>query len=230
MSPFLTPPLSPLGALRAVILALLAALLLALPAPPALALQTVPSPPGAAPVDPAALSRAVNEMEQLDRLRISLASQLEGRTEAPTLQTMKEVCRPVGQRAAAIGEENGWTVRQVATKFRNPDHAPASDQEREVIDLFRRHPGIQGLWEPATTEQGAGISYYRRIDVQPSCLACHGGRDGRPAFVKENYPQDRAFDFRPGDLRGMYAVFLPVAQERQSSPGTQGRIAGVVAR
>jgi hypothetical protein len=164
------------------------------------------------PVDSAALSKAVLAMEQLDQMRISLASTLEGRTEEPTMETMKEVCRPVGMRAVAIGKENGWQVRQVASKFRNPDHAPASAQEREVIDLFHRHPEINGLWEPATAEQSAGLNYYRRINVEPSCLACHGTKASRPAFIKDNYPNDKAFDFKVGDLRGMYAVHLPAVE------------------
>ncbi len=165
------------------------------------------------PVDSAALSKAVVAMEQLDQMRISLAASLEGRSEEPTMETMKEVCKPVGMRAVAIGEENGWQVRQVATKFRNPDHAPANAQERQVIDLFNRHPEINGLWEPAAGEQGAGLNYYRRINVETSCLACHGTKASRPAFIKDNYPEDKAFDFKPGDLRGMYAVILPHVSE-----------------
>jgi hypothetical protein len=167
---------------------------------------------GEAPVDPAVLARAVDQMEQLDRMRIALASSLENSSAEPTMDTMREVCMPVGKRAMAIGRENGWGVRQVASKYRNPDHAPAGPQETGVIDLFARHPEITGLWEPATGEQGAGVNYYRRIDVQASCLACHGSKDSRPAFVKEKYPADRAFNFKPGDLRGMYAVFIPEVQ------------------
>lgn len=161
------------------------------------------------PVDSTALAKAVVAIEQLDQMRISLASTLEGRTEEPTLETMKEVCKPVGMRAIAIGKENGWQVRQVATKFRNPDHAPANVQDRQVIHLFNRHPEINGLWEPDRNEQGAGLNYYRRINVEPSCLACHGTKANRPVFVKANYPDDKAFDFKPGDLRGMYAVHMP---------------------
>ena len=169
-----------------------------------------PAAQGEAPVDPAVLARAIDQMEQLDRMRISLASSLEENREEPTMETMREVCMPVGRRAMAIGEENGWTVRQVADKYRNPDHAPSGHQEREVIDLFDRHPGINGLWEPASAEQGAGVNYYRRIDVQPSCMACHGSKDSRPAFIKDKYgDNDRAFNFKPGDLRGMYAVWIP---------------------
>lgn len=179
-----------------------------LTARPGTALAAEASPP----VDSAALAKAVVAMEQLDQMRISLASTLEGRTEEPTLETMKEVCKPVGMRAIAIGKENGWQVRQVASKYRNPDHAPANTQEREVIDLFSRHPEINGLWESAVAEQGAGLNYYRRINVEPSCLACHGTKASRPAFIKDNYPDDKAFDLAVGELRGMYAVHLPEVQ------------------
>lgn len=204
MAQILLPSLRRLAltALASLAMVLLGALLLTL------------SPPAAqadAPVEPAALAKAVVAMEDLDRMRIALASTLEGSSEEPTQQTMKEVCKPVGMKAAAIGEENGWQVRQVAAKFRNPDHAPVGAQEREVIDLFHRQPAITGLWQPATAEQGAGVNYYRRINVEPSCLACHGTKASRPAFVTENYPADRAFDFKAGDLRGMYAVFIPEA-------------------
>jgi hypothetical protein len=70
---------------------------------------------------------------------------------------------------------------QEVDRFRNPDHG----------------------------RTGCGANDDRRIDVEPSCLACHGTKASRPAFVKENYPADRAFDFKAGDLRGMYAVFIP---------------------
>jgi hypothetical protein len=80
--------------------------------------------------------------------------------------------------------------------------ASSSKQEREVIDMFHRHPGINGLLETASAEQGACVNDYRRIDVQPSCMACHGSKDSRPAFIKNKYgDHDRAFNFKPGDLR-----------------------------
>ena len=95
-------------------------------------------------------------MEQLDRMRISLASTLEGSTEEPTMDTMREVCMPVGKRAMAIGQENGWTVRQVASQYRNPDHAPAGAQETEVIDLFAKHLEINPEVQAALAQAGAG--------------------------------------------------------------------------
>jgi hypothetical protein len=91
-----------------------------------------------------------------------------------------------------------------------------------VLDLFHRQQAITGLWQPATTEQGTGVNYYRRINVVPSCMACHGTKASRPAFVKENYPSDKAVNFKVGDLRGMYAVFIP---DKQSAPATLVNVA-----
>lgn len=88
-----------------------------------------------------------------------------------------------------------------------------------MIELFHRQPGITGLWQPATAEQGAGVNHYRRINVEPSCLACHGTTASRPAFVKDNYPDDKAFDFQVGDLRGMYAVFIPETPQTRDTLG-----------
>lgn len=53
----------------------------------------------------------------------------------------------------------------------------------------------------------------------PSCLACHGMKTSRPNFVKESYPDDRAFEFKVGDLRGMYAVFIPELQQAHDALG-----------
>jgi hypothetical protein len=212
--PHLLLPLRTLvrSALAAVALGVLAAVLLCATPPVHASLAR-------SPVEPTELASAVAEMEQLDRMRVALASSLEGQSDVPTIETMKEVCKPVGMKAMAIGKEHGWQVRQVASRYRNPDHAPGNGQERDVIDLFQRHPEITGLWQPATAEQGAGVNYYRRIDVLPSCMACHGSKQSRPAFVKANYPDDKAFDFKAGDLRGMYAVHLPEVQAALAAAG-----------
>jgi phage gp36-like protein len=69
-----------------------------------------------------------------------------------------------------------------------------------------------GFWDSETIDSQQGTRYYRRINVESSCLACHGCKNARPQFVKDKYPQDLAFDFNVGDLRGMYSVFIPYLQ------------------
>lgn len=159
--------------------------------------------------NPTELGRAVQEIESLDAMRSGLASSLEGRTEEPTMQTMKEVCRPVGMRAMQLSQENGWQVKQIAKKYRNPAHAPDNLHAQIALAKFEQDPELVGFWDRETIDGEAGTRYYRRINVEASCLVCHGLKDRRPQFVKDNYPQDLAYNFNVGDLRGIYAVFIP---------------------
>jgi hypothetical protein len=169
-----------------------------------------PAPASAAPIipNPDELVQVVQEIESLDAMRSGLASSLEGSTEVPTMQTMKDVCRPVGMRAMQLSQEHGWQVKQVAKKYRNPDHAPGNPHDQMALAKFDQDPELIGFWGRATVEDQAGTRYYRRIDVEASCLACHGLKELRPQFVKDGYPQDLAYNFNVGDLRGMYAVFI----------------------
>jgi len=178
----------------------------------AIALLTFYPSPAQAQTNPAELAKAVQEIEALDSLRSGLASTLEGRTEEPTMQTMKEVCKPVGMRAMQLSEENHWQVKQIASKYRNPAHAPDNLRSKIALARFEQNPDLVGFWDRETLEGQEGTRYYRRINVEASCLACHGSKNSRPQFVKDTYPQDLAYDFHVGDLRGMYAVFMPDMQ------------------
>lgn len=46
--------------------------------------------------------------------------------------------------------------------------------------------------------------------MEAACLACHGEKDSRPEFIKEKYPDDRAYGFKKGDLRGVISVLIPL--------------------
>ncbi|WP_253188075.1 DUF3365 domain-containing protein [Leptolyngbya sp. 'hensonii'] len=162
-----------------------------------------------AQTNPSELSRAVQEIELLDTMRSELASTLEGKTEEPTMQTMKEVCYPVGMRVMQLSQENGWQVKQIASKYRNPAHAPDDLHAKLALAKFQQDQDLVGFWERETINNQPGTRYYRRINVEQSCLVCHGLKDGRPQFVKEKYLQDLAYNFRVGDLRGMYSAFIP---------------------
>ena len=161
------------------------------------------------PIPTEQLAKAVEEIENLDALRSGLASTLEGTTETPTMQTMKEVCKPVGMQAQKLSKDNGWQVKQIANKYRNPAHQPDNLHSKMALAKFEQTPELMGFWDRETLDNQAGTRYYRRINVEASCLACHGLQNNRPQFVKDSYPQDLAFDFNIGDLRGMYAVFIP---------------------
>ena len=77
-----------------------------------------------------------------------------------------------------------------------------------ALAKFEHNPQLIGFCNRESRNGQTGTSYYRRIDVQASCLACHGSKNNRPEFVKDKYPQYLAYDFKVGDLRGMYTVAL----------------------
>ncbi|NJL85713.1 MAG: DUF3365 domain-containing protein [Leptolyngbyaceae cyanobacterium SM1_1_3] len=161
----------------------------------------------------AELAKAVQEVENLDAMRSSLAAYLEDATEPPTAETMRQVCKPVGMKAMQLSKDNGWQVKQIANKYRNSAHKPETLQAKMALAQFEHDPDLQGFWASDTLNGAPGTRYYRRINVEASCLACHGGKGDRPQFVKDNYPQDLAYDFNVGDLRGMYSVFIPEVKQ-----------------
>lgn len=59
------------------------------------------------------------------------------------------------------------------------------------------------------TSQGRRyLCYMRPIFVEEACLACHGPKNKRPRFIIEKYPDDKAYDFKVGDLRGMIEIMV----------------------
>ncbi len=158
--------------------------------------------------DPEALARAVREVERLDALRSALAGAFGGQGVPADESTFQQVCRPVGQQAQQIAKQNGWAVVQMAEKYRNPLHRLDSEGRR-LFRLFTEDRRLLGLWVRTEMDGRPGTRYFRRIRVDAACLACHGPKDQRPEFVKQRYPDDRAWDFVVGELRGLYSVFVP---------------------
>lgn len=142
----------------------------------------------------------------LNEMRESLAATID--TPAVDKRTFKRVCKPVGMRARQIGAANGWTVQQLAEKYRNPAHK-LDPEARRLYNEFASSPELTERWVRTVRNEREGWRYARRITVQSSCLSCHGPKEQRPTFVKNGYPEDRAYGFEAGDLRGLYLVFVP---------------------
>jgi len=162
--------------------------------------QTASTPPDS-------VQRAVEtEIQDLNAMRESLAATID--TPSVDKQTFARVCKPVGQRAKTVAQTHNWTVQQLARKYRNPAHAPDAEAD-SVHAQFAQDAERTKTWIRTVRNGTQGWRYFRRITVQPSCLACHGAKERRPDFVQSGYPEDRAYGFDAGDLRGLYAVFVP---------------------
>jgi hypothetical protein len=157
-----------------------------------------------------ALGKAVAEMDRLDAMRSSLAATFAQSGAPVDLAAFGQVCKPVGMAMQQGATANGWMARQVATKFRNPSNSADADAASQ-LQRFETDSALRAVILTTTMNGRPGVRYLRRITIESSCLLCHGEKSTRPAFVVTNYPQDRAFGFKVGDLRGAYSVFIPSA-------------------
>jgi hypothetical protein len=160
---------------------------------------------------PESLGQAVREVERLDALRSTLAGAFGGKGVSADAGTFQQVCRPVGQQGQQMAQDNGWVFVQLAERYRNPRHRLGVG-DQPLFRLFADNPDLFGLWMRTEQAGRSGTRYLRRIRVEAACLACHGPEGQRPEFVKQRYPDDRAHGFAVGDLRGLYAVFIPDAR------------------
>jgi hypothetical protein len=152
---------------------------------------------------------AVEKLNSLTAMRENLAATLDGRQEPITEETFKSVCAPAGKALKEWAASKGYQARQVSAKFRNPAHAPTEIEAKVLARFQKKTPAQDGpVFEPGLLNGKPGHYVFVPIRVKSSCLHCHGEKDKRPEFVKLKYPDDRAFGFKAGDLRGMYSVWF----------------------
>ncbi len=124
-----------------------------------------------------------------------------------------EVCNLRAPAIAAEASKDGWTVGRRSTKLRNPDNAPDA-WEAEVLSDFERRANAGDRVEElefaeiVDGEDGKRFRYAKGIPVGGECLACHGGDIDLEVhgLILERYPNDRAIDYRPGQLRGIFSL------------------------
>ena len=149
---------------------------------------------------------------EIRHLRSERAREVIGPGVEITPTVFKEVCGSVKKRVMAIASEKGFKIRHAAAKFRNPKNA-ATAEELSIIKGFMKKDAPRSVSGIKTIE---GQDYYRYsapIYVEKACLACHGEKDKRPAFIVKKYPEDKAYGFKEGDLRGIISVSFPIEGE-----------------
>jgi hypothetical protein len=123
-----------------------------------------------------------------------------------------EVCR--SEAPAVAASLSGGPVSRVARtslRLRNPANA-ASPGEAAVLERFEallRSGADAETLEDLQDADGGGMRYMKAIVVRPQCLACHGDSID-PAVQRaldESYPDDAAFGYATGDLRGAFVVY-----------------------
>ena len=119
------------------------------------------------------------------------------------------VCKAVAPAIADSHSVNGWTIRRVTDRFRNPDNR-ATLAEQEILAKFRDSlaPKFIEKWDKSDSTNA--YTYYEPIKVSALCLNCHGELQtlapGVLQAVRKEYPNDKATGYQVGDLRGMFVV------------------------
>lgn len=162
------------------------------------------------------IEEAFLKLSSFNSMREGLAATLDGRTEKITENTFNEVCAPVGKALKEWGLKEKYQVRQIAEKYRNPNNAP-TPEEKSILKLFTSDPSLIRHEVPFTVDGVNGTKIYVRIRVVSSCLHCHGDFKSRPEFIKSKYPNDKAFGFKVGDLRGLYSAFIPMKETKRKN-------------
>jgi len=112
----------------------------------------------------------------------------------------------------SLAKEYKVFLKRVSNKNRNPENTP-SDIERQVLEAFE-YSVEQGDEIGANVQfirPGDTILYNKPIRIPSElCLNCHGSSsqisEEVQALLKEEYPNDKATDYKIGDFRGMWSL------------------------
>lgn len=199
------------GALGGAIRCLVASLLVGLAAAPAAA--ETPVPRIALTAEEKAKTRADEAAQRLvATLMTELGAALEKGGPAEALRVCSEVAQAV---TAEMGEGRAVRVRRTGLRLRNPANEP-DPFERAWLERAQRVVAEGGVpaavYEVLPAEGGGRELRHLRPILFPGgvCAQCHGTAGEISPEVKnllqQRYPDDRAVDFRPGDLRGAVSV------------------------
>ena len=104
----------------------------------------------------------------------------------------------------------GLNVGRTSDRLRAPTNRPQPWAEPIVKEYAgKRAADVEGF----AVDLGDRVGVLRPIAERQVCAACHGDPAGFDARVRaelaDRYPDDRALNFRTGDLRGWFWVEIP---------------------
>jgi Protein of unknown function (DUF3365) len=120
-------------------------------------------------------------------------------------------CSTVASSLINTYASDGITIKRTSDKYRNPSNAPDSMEQR-IMAAFHQLKNKQQAIKPVLEEDNQGkYHYFKPIILQAMCINCHGSKAEQiqPAVwqsIQQKYPADLAYDYKEGDLRGMWHV------------------------
>ncbi len=108
-------------------------------------------------------------------------------------------------------------VTRVGTRARNPDMGVPNDWQTQALKQFETRLAkgdkpydIEYIQLTKSGSYDLELRYAKPIVLQPMCTACHGTSEQISPEVKAKldqlYPNDKAVNYKPGELRGAVVV------------------------
>ena len=111
----------------------------------------------------------------------------------------------------SLSEKENVQIKRLAKKYRNP----LNETNENESNIFKSYiiAWINGniLHPMVIPGENNHPVFYKPITVENLCLNCHGTPDGQitPELTKkiaELYPDDKAINFKTGELRGLWSI------------------------
>ncbi len=193
---------------------------------PAHAIEAALVPASAQAPQPAALaSMSPTEQEAAQRAKAAakeLAETLMARLKTALQERgpagAVEVCNAQAQElTTAIGQKHGVNIKRVSERNRNPLNAASEAETRFIAETQARKeagesPDSLGNVFIEQGAEGRVLVLYKAM-VMPELGKVGHGSDIAPdvkAVIDRHYPNDKARGYRPGDVRGLIVVRVPL--------------------
>jgi len=150
--------------------------------------------------------------ELLVTVRTMLARQLAADGPVGAIHICADSAQLVGER---IQKQRSLSIRRVSQKWRNPRDIPDSFETARLLKLsaLRTTGALTDtleIFEVVMEDSVRVFRYMKPILVGELCLSCHGERATMKELVNDairvRYPNDKAFGYKAGDLRGAVSV------------------------
>jgi hypothetical protein len=114
-----------------------------------------------------------------------------------------------------FGLQRGVFVKRVSFNNRNENNFP-DEYEKQILNKFQSMHKNNKLTETSENieiivdDDSKYLRYLKPILIQAECLNCHGSESEIPEDAKiliaKKYPNDKAIEYKLGDLRGAVSV------------------------
>ena len=117
-----------------------------------------------------------------------------------------------------VSKEKNVLIKRTSLKLRNKNNIPAA-WEIVVLNNFEKRKisgeGIQSLNYKELYVDDSNKTFFRYMKAIPTgtvCLTCHGSNIKPKLLSKINelYPEDKARDFKLGDIRGAFSIQIAI--------------------